>query len=125
MVDGSGQVGDIDLAGLVLAEGADAQRGIDELRGGPRAAVLARAPDDADAEVAIEVGSDQRGKLAAAIAVAARDRALSGRVVVFEDRVGRNAHRALDSVVEDRRAFLGLPTVIAAGNAGRLKIHLF
>src|SRR5262245_26429443 len=125
MVDGAAQVGDIDLARLVLAEGADAQRGVDELRRRPRAAVLARAPDDADAEVAVEVGSDQRGELGPAIAVAAGDRALSGRVVVFEDRVGRNAQGALDGVVEDRRAFLGLPAVIAAGDAGRLKIHLF
>src|SRR5262245_52854052 len=125
MMDGAPrQVGDIDLAGFVLAERADAQRGVDELRGRPRAAVLARAPDDAGAEVAVEVGAGQRGELAAAVAVAAGNRALSGRVVVFEDRVGRHAHRALHGTVEDRRAFLGLPAVIAAGDAGRLEIHL-
>src|SRR5262249_23328176 len=126
MMDGAPrQVGDIDLAGFVLAERADAQRGVDEPRGRPRAAVQTRAPDDAGAEVAVEVGARQRGELAAAVAVAAGDRALSGRVVVFEDRVARPARRALHGAVEDRRAFLGLPAVIAAGDAGRLKIHLF
>src|SRR5205814_569643 len=117
-----GQVGEVDLAGLVLAEGADPRTGLEHLRRHPAPrAVPRQRPQPARAVVAEDVDPAERGGALAAVDVAAGDRAALA-VVVLGDRRGQPravAAVALQAVgaLHDRPA-----VVLAAGTAGRLEV---
>src|SRR4029077_17720984 len=62
-------VHDVELAGFVLAERGDRERGVHELSARPRLAALRGRPDPARAEVAVEEPAGVLRKAAAAIAI--------------------------------------------------------
>src|ERR1043165_1064508 len=118
-------VGDVELAARVLAEGADGERRREHRPRGPRAVGLRGAPDRARAIVAVEVDATQPRETRAAIAIAAGDRAAEA-VAVLEDRHGQAGGRAVGRGVVAVRRFHETPAVVlAAGAARRLQVDLF
>jgi hypothetical protein len=109
-------VGQVQLAGLVLAERRDPVAGREQLLRGPDAAVAGQPPEASRAEVAVVVD--------AAVRVAAGHGAAEV-VVVLGDGIDQPAGVAVARRVEAARAFLEAPAVVlAAGARGRLEIDL-
>src|SRR4051812_24368118 len=83
------EVGQVDLARLVLAEGADPRAGLEHLGRHPAPRPVARQrPQPTRAVVAEDVDPAERGGALAAVDVAAGDRAAQA-VVVLGDRRGQ------------------------------------
>src|SRR5690606_29381025 len=119
-------VGHVQLAAVVLAERRDVEAGLVQQRDLPRAAGEVGAPDPAGDEVAEDVGAPQLGHGAAAVEVAAADRAAPAAAAgVGDDR----HHQALGVAAGARLEALGplhhVPAVVlAARGAGGLQVHL-
>src|ERR1043165_7759363 len=118
-------VGDVELAARVLAEGADGERRGEHRPRSSRAVRLRGAPDRARAIVAVEVDAAQPGETRAAIAIAAGDGAAEA-VAVLEDRHGEADGRAVGRGVVAVRRFHQTPAVVLAAGAARgLQVDLF
>ena len=116
----------VDVPRLVLAEGGDLNRRVEQQVVLPRARIVLQRPDAAGAEVAVEVATQHPRVSACAVDVAARHGAVPPRVVVLKDgqrqprRVARGGVR-----VEAVRALHDAPAVVLAAAAQRgLEVYL-
>src|SRR5690606_22508102 len=119
-------VGDVQLARRVLAEGRDVEARVDERRHLPPVPDAVGAPDAAGDVVPEDVRAAQVGHRAAAVDVAAGDRAAPlAPVRVDDDRQHQARRVAAGAGLEAAVGLHDVPAVVLApARAGGLEVHL-
>ncbi len=125
---------DVKLASLIFSKGSDGKLGavIEQYLALPGAVTLLDgAPDEAPAEIAVEIHAGEVGVTLPSVTVAAGDCAPGKIVVVFEDWQRRAAVEKVVAatgwvVIETVHSFQHAPAIIlTAAAACRLEIHFF
>src|SRR5205085_5945876 len=113
----------VEVAGLVLAEGGDADGGVNQLRVLPARALPLERPDATAAKIAVEVEALHARERAAAVDVAADHGAAEAVVILHHGQ--RQSGRVTRRRVEAVQPLHDPPAVILpARAAGVLKVNL-